>query len=905
MSKPALQPRVCGMVLVYEEEPGVPAGLMEPNRCFPKLNPDLFSKPRQVRSLVSGNLLHLPGKRDRFGSANSNGRHTRISSLSGGGLFNASPQTARGRGGSTGAVTDISIRETIHSMWFWLNMIFVGELQALRGGGDWVVGSTGGEAVESRRQMALALEVLAKMKSEKLTVDEGVYRALIEASGRAGWHQQAVALLEEMQGCGGRPDAWVYGSLIKAVADSQACVTPQYSSNVSPSPMGHPKLEWPVPMESGVTGSPGVQGSPGEEQRDGKAWGAADTSGAGESVSKWREDEKTSCVPADLFVKGQDSSVLAVPEQYARQGDTQALRWRGNSCELLDVSHVSPSRSVAGGPPPPPGRRENLVSDKSASSSPVKRCDAGVSNGQRGSDSFQGSTCTNMQRFVARERRTVKLWPWEQEARLQLRACPSVVTWWPSTQAAQHVDAAIFQAPQGGPAGTAECERLREYGLAYMQCCIGGAAEGEAHSSGLLPPLPAARSGRGADQAVCRQGCQVLPSVVSWWHLSHPEPGPGTAAAWAARPRSRPMSTTNDQAVRQVLAASRAAGAGAHAEVAGVASAQGEGRCAGDYDALAGSCSSWSRLPQALCGVRCSDSPSVVTWWAVGGYVSSEAVLPAESATVRDMESCAPVTSLRETSLTMCGRDSGARIMRETGDPRKSRELRDDDDATAAARDSSSSSSSSRPCAFASTTVTLMAHPSMVTWWQLSSASSSSSSSRAPQGEPPASGRPGCSPARAWDAQGRAAARHFPSVVTWWSGDANVPSGLEGAGGRYGEVAIAEEASDHEGASRSLRGDGVGGVEEEHPCGGDHHRRRAPAAPPRRPPSLKASQRPQQPPPPPGKPCRPPPPPPRREAGAGSVLVNASTASVPLANGHGQVAGGVHRPSFSLDGCVK
>jgi pentatricopeptide repeat protein len=39
--------------------------------------------------------------------------------------------------------------------------------------------------------------------------------------------EQAVALLEEMQEHGVRPDASVYASLIKAVADSQLCVGPQ------------------------------------------------------------------------------------------------------------------------------------------------------------------------------------------------------------------------------------------------------------------------------------------------------------------------------------------------------------------------------------------------------------------------------------------------------------------------------------------------------------------------------------------------------------------------------------------------------------------------------------------------------------------------------------------------------
>jgi hypothetical protein len=43
-----------------------------------------------------------------------------------------------------------------------------------------------------------------------------------------------VALLEEMQEQGVRPDASVYASLIKAVADSQLCVGPQAVSSLRP-----------------------------------------------------------------------------------------------------------------------------------------------------------------------------------------------------------------------------------------------------------------------------------------------------------------------------------------------------------------------------------------------------------------------------------------------------------------------------------------------------------------------------------------------------------------------------------------------------------------------------------------------------------------------------------------------
>jgi hypothetical protein len=46
------------------------------------------------------------------------------------------------------------------------------------------------KAAGAEEQMEVALLVLARMKAEKLRVDQAVYRALIEACGRARCHQQ-------------------------------------------------------------------------------------------------------------------------------------------------------------------------------------------------------------------------------------------------------------------------------------------------------------------------------------------------------------------------------------------------------------------------------------------------------------------------------------------------------------------------------------------------------------------------------------------------------------------------------------------------------------------------------------------------------------------------------------------
>jgi pentatricopeptide repeat protein len=229
-------------------------------RSFPKLDPLLFGKPRAVRSLVSGNLLHqAPGGRARCHSVG----HGAGLSQSLGALHKHAPlalSTDRlSSACSPGKEGDADMRESIYGMWFCLHLLLIQDLQALRGssssstprtslastpretprsngssGAESGAGQRGGtgskdteQATEARRLMHLAMCVLRRMQHLQLRVGEGVYRALIEASGRAGCHQQAVALLEEMQERGLRPDAWVYGCLITAVADSQECVTPQ------------------------------------------------------------------------------------------------------------------------------------------------------------------------------------------------------------------------------------------------------------------------------------------------------------------------------------------------------------------------------------------------------------------------------------------------------------------------------------------------------------------------------------------------------------------------------------------------------------------------------------------------------------------------------------------------------
>ena len=228
-------------------------------RSFPKLDPLLFGKPREVRSLVSGNLLHqVLGGRARVHSVG----HAGGISQSLGALHKHTPLAfAADRLSSSCSPSkegDGDMRESIYGMWFCLHLLLIQDIQALRGsssstprtslastpretprsngssGAESGAGQRGGaggkdaeQVTEARDQMHSAMCVLRRMQHLQLRVGEGVYRALIEAAGRAGCHQQAVALLQEMQERGLRPDAWVYGCLITAVADSQECVTPK------------------------------------------------------------------------------------------------------------------------------------------------------------------------------------------------------------------------------------------------------------------------------------------------------------------------------------------------------------------------------------------------------------------------------------------------------------------------------------------------------------------------------------------------------------------------------------------------------------------------------------------------------------------------------------------------------
>jgi len=246
-------------------EEGLPPRLSHPAAegkgepvSFPKLDPLLFGKPRQVRSLVSGNLLH---QRSRLPSASLSQSRTSLNKrpslhlpMSPDRLFFASARSPNEDGHA-----DADMRHSIYFMWFCLHLLLISDLQSLRasssatpraslastpsetprsnasGGSDSSGGGQrGGTGVkdaeagaEARQLTHMAMSVLRRMQHLQLGVSEEVYRALIEACGRAGCHQQAVALLEEMQEHGMRPDAWVYGCLINAVADSQVCVTPQ------------------------------------------------------------------------------------------------------------------------------------------------------------------------------------------------------------------------------------------------------------------------------------------------------------------------------------------------------------------------------------------------------------------------------------------------------------------------------------------------------------------------------------------------------------------------------------------------------------------------------------------------------------------------------------------------------
>jgi pentatricopeptide repeat protein len=244
---------------------GLAPGGVQPFVNFPKLNAALFCKPREVRSLISGNLLHHTSE---VGTKNGGGWRLGFSTSHSGGMlsmlekeFAPAAQSGRSRLGAVknkGQGADALMRETIYAIWFWLNMVLIAELQGererererekqraaapsnastssssknptasspppppARGGVPEMLGDEGGHggggeggravAQDPRGQMEVALQVLGQMRAEKLSVDEGVYRVLLETCGRAGCHEQAVALLEEMQGQGVRPDVWVYG----------------------------------------------------------------------------------------------------------------------------------------------------------------------------------------------------------------------------------------------------------------------------------------------------------------------------------------------------------------------------------------------------------------------------------------------------------------------------------------------------------------------------------------------------------------------------------------------------------------------------------------------------------------------------------------------------------------------
>jgi len=242
-------------------EEGLPPRLSHPAAegkgetvSFPKLDPLLFGKPRQVRSLASGNFLH---QRSRLPSGSRSQSLTSLKKrpilhlpMSPAHFFASAPSPNKD------GLGDGDMRHSIYSMWFCLHLLLIGDLQSLRasssanpsvstpsetprsnasGGSDSSGGGQrGGTGVkdaeagaEARQLTHMAMCVLRRMQHLQLGVGEEVYRALIEACGRAGCHQQAVALLEEMQERGMRADAWVYGCLFNAVADSQVCVTPQ------------------------------------------------------------------------------------------------------------------------------------------------------------------------------------------------------------------------------------------------------------------------------------------------------------------------------------------------------------------------------------------------------------------------------------------------------------------------------------------------------------------------------------------------------------------------------------------------------------------------------------------------------------------------------------------------------
>jgi pentatricopeptide repeat protein len=87
---------------------------------------------------------------------------------------------------------------------------------------------TGAAAAKCSRRFVAVRAYSVAVRAARLKGPVQVsYGALIEASGRAGCADKGMQLFEEMQSLGMKPDANVYGSLIKAVASSQVSPLPR------------------------------------------------------------------------------------------------------------------------------------------------------------------------------------------------------------------------------------------------------------------------------------------------------------------------------------------------------------------------------------------------------------------------------------------------------------------------------------------------------------------------------------------------------------------------------------------------------------------------------------------------------------------------------------------------------
>jgi len=480
-----------------------------------------------------------------------------------------------------------------------------------------------------------------------------------------------------------------------------------------------------------------------------------------------------------------------------------------------------------------PGRRENLADDKTGSCSPVRptRRDAGLPGGgggrARGGESAKARQAETPHKVVLRERRTVKLWPWEEAALRELRARPSVVTWWVSISSPgprlADVPTGFRTLPTGSSDAASEAGRD-----AFSQTRA---------EAGRWVAAPSAR-GCDSDTTASRKEVQGMPSVVTWWPANPPSLEQGTAAA---------VSTMETEV-------------GAHAA---------ESRAGGGLLSL--------QRPES--GAVGGAMPSVVTWWSGDAAAGAAAHVAARClGRAPQTDACLALSSAASLCDAAAADFRGGAPATEDSEPGDPQDSRRQVGAQVGARAPVCGSDLVRASLPAKADHPTQRLPSVLSWWLATTPPVSACLVAAARRE---GSRSRSSSSSSLAARCPCAAQHLPSVVTWWHGEASArrrqaqrpgPWDAAAAGGSGREAA-------GEGGARVLdlsptSGEGVendGGGERGGECGesgqGDWGgagpeegvaldctteaapprapspgRKKTPVAPPRRPPSLRIGQ---------------------------------------------------------------